>query len=773
MKTFKIEIMGIVQGVGFRPFVYNLAVSLGITGYVFNHSGGVEILACGSDEQLESFIDKIRSSPPPRAEISSFDMQPFTPPFEYKTFEIQPSILNRDRFLPIAADLTVCDDCLAELLNPADRRYYYPFINCTNCGPRYTIIRDVPYDRRNTSMSGFPLCESCGSEYNDPANRRFHAQPVACHDCGPQLWLSDPSGKRIKTGKDAESNRELIAWIAKMLRGGRILAIKGLGGFHLACNALDEKAVASLRSRKEREDKPFAVMVADPLMAGGIARLTTRDVERLLKTDRPILLCDKAESCPLAPSVAPRTSLVGLMFPYTPLHYLIFEHIDFPLVMTSGNMSDEPIAYRNEDALSRLGGMVDGFVFHDRDILIRCDDSVLRTFNDREYVLRRSRGIVPRIIYGGQKVKKDILAAGGHMKNTVCLAKGDAFILSHHIGDLDDYGAITAFRESIRHLMHGFGVRPALLAHDLHPDYQSTRFILNPGSDFPELEGLQTIPCQHHHAHIVSCMAENGLWEDRVIGVAMDGTGYGPDGTIWGGEIMIADARSFKRKIALSPVPLPGGDIAIKKNWRMALSYLYSVFGDDWEKHWDLFPGGLSRDEIALALYQIKDSKESLLTTSCGRLFDGVAALTGIRHEANYDGQPAIELEQACAAGCRESYPFSIEISGDNRYIVFKRVIEELVHDVSLKTGKDVMAAKFHSGLVHILSKACRDLSVESGIKTVLLSGGCFMNKVLLEGLFNKLREQGLSPFSQSRVPCNDGGISLGQAVIADRIAKE
>ncbi|MBN2535006.1 MAG: carbamoyltransferase HypF [Spirochaetales bacterium] len=767
LSTIQLDITGVVQGVGFRPFIYNLAVSLGIRGYVTNTSTGVRIVASGDRKTLKQFKDHIATCPPARAAIDTIEETHYTGNDTFSSFSIQKSKTEKTKFTRISPDLMVCDDCIREMLDPGNRRYYYPYINCTNCGPRYTITGDVPYDRPFTTMARFTMCPACRAEYNNPGDRRFHAQPNACHDCGPHLSLLDSRGEIILSPGTGEEYVSFFLKIAELIKQGYIIAVKGIGGFHLVCDAENEKVVCLLRKRKYREYKPFAVMVKTIAMAESCAFLHEDEKNRLRKGDRAILLLPGKEKSPIAPSVAPSTHIIGIMLPYTPFHFLLFEHLETPLVMTSANISEEPIVHTNGDALSRLQGIADFYITGNREILIRCDDSVTRIWQGKDYFLRRSRGIVPSPLFLHHTFKQNILALGASQKNTICLGKANQAILSHHIGDLDDERTFESFCQAIRHLSHVFDCKPGVIAHDLHPQYVSTRFALDPPSEFLFIKKIKHTGIQHHHAHIVSCMADNNI-TGKVIGIALDGTGYGPDNTIWGGEILLADEKEYRRIAALSPVPMPGGEAAIRKPWRMALSCLYHVYGENWESH---IPAGwkdLNQDEIRLSLYQIKEGINAPLTSSCGRLFDSIAALCGLRFIACYEGQPAIELEQQIDKEYTSSYEFEINAYDDLFLITFHNVINQVLSDVNRGISTGEIAAQFHNGLINILHNACCIAGNKTGIDRVVLSGGCFMNMYLLEGVYMSLVSSGFKVYIHNRIPCNDGGISLGQAVIAD-----
>jgi hydrogenase maturation protein HypF len=630
-----VRVEGVVQGVGFRPFVYSLATSLGLGGHVGNDSDGVFAEVEGTPEAVTEFLRLLERQAPPLARIERVTTSALqlTGSAEFAIAASVPSVSGGPRLALVSADSATCADCLRELADPADRRYRYPFINCTNCGPRFTIVRDVPYDRPLTTMSPFPMCALCAAEYHDPRDRRFHAQPVCCPACGPRLMLADRAGDPLP-GSEAGP----IAAAAAMIRAGQVLAVKGLGGYHLAVDAASEEAAAALRSRKHREDKPFAVMVADLATARQLCRVDEAAERLLTGRRRPIVLVPRLPGADryVAASVAPGNSQLGLMLPYTALHHLLLDAAGGPVVATSGNASDEPIAYRDDDARERLGAIADAFLLHNRAIHIRTDDSVVRVVSGRESVLRRSRGYAPEPLRLRHRLPRPVLACGAELKNTFCLAKGDRAFVSHHIGDLENAETLLSFTSGIEHFRRLFDIEPGLVAHDLHPDYLSTKYAA-------DLAGVELTGVQHHHAHIASCLADNGE-DGPVIGIALDGTGYGTDGTIWGGEFLIADLAGFERAGCLDPVPLPGGAAAIRQPWRMAAVYLAAAYPGG-------LPAGLAVRERNAATWaavtaMAERGVNSPLTSSAGRLFDAAAALAGVRDVIRYEGQAAIELEQ-------------------------------------------------------------------------------------------------------------------------------
>ncbi|RJQ39173.1 MAG: carbamoyltransferase HypF [Nitrospiraceae bacterium] len=748
-----VKVGGIVQGVGFRPFIYNLAGVHDLKGFVANSSEGVEIDVEGSREALEGFLNEIREKAPPLSMIEDISVQEKVLA-GYQAFEIRESERSGKAKTLVSADVCICEDCLKEVFDPGDRRYRYPFINCTNCGPRFTIIRDVPYDRDFTTMSTFPMCPECFSEYHDPVDRRFHAQPNACHQCGPSVLLKDASGGVV------EKDNPLPA-AARLLQAGYLLAVKGLGGYHLACNALDHEAVRILRERKVREDKPFAVMVNDITEAKKYCHVSDLEAELLQSQARPIVLLRK-KSGTLAPQVAPENAFLGLMLPYTPLHYLLFEQIEFPLVMTSGNLSDEPIAYEDRDALMRLGDVADYFLTHNREIRHRCDDSVTRVYRGDRYPVRRSRGYAPAPVRLDFDLGR-VLAVGAEQKNTFCLTKGNYAFVSHHVGDLENLETLQAFEESIELYKRLFQVEPEIIAYDYHPEYLSTKYAMA-NDDLPKT-GVQ-----HHHAHIAGCMAEHGL-TGNVIGAAFDGTGFGIDGAIWGGEFFYGSPVEFKRIAHLKYVPMPGGAKAIREPWRMAAGYLRTCFGKQWR---DAAPVTFLAGKNGMLLDTLDDMMEKWIncppTSSMGRFFDATAALIGIRETVNYEGQAAIELEQRAISALRGgdiTYNYVIQNGSQAWEIDTGKVISEILEDCRRKVEQDLMAYKFHNTVKNMLVEVCRKARDQYGENRVCLSGGVFQNILLLDMVYRALEENGFTVFIHRIVPANDGGISLGQALIA------
>jgi hydrogenase maturation protein HypF len=748
----QIAVSGIVQGVGFRPYVYRLASERQLSGSVRNTAAGVVIEVQGPGEVVNEFVVRLPAEAPPLARITGMNVRGL-PCNGDCGFQIIPSRQQEQVRTLISPDVAICGDCLRELFDPADRRYKYPFINCTNCGPRFTILRSIPYDRPLTSMAAFQMCPACQKEYENPEDRRFHAQPNACWDCGPQVEFWDASGERVATA-------DPIAQAAEVLQQGKVIAIKGLGGFHLVVDATNAGAVQRLRDRKGRVDKPFAVMVPNRRAAEKFCELDEAARAALSSARRPIVLLRKSSSCAIAEAVAPFNHDLGLFLPYTPLHYLVLAEGNFSgLVMTSGNRSEEPIAIDNAEAVERLRGLADFFLVHNRDILLRCDDSVVRISGSRVRQMRRSRGYVPVPVFLAEEVPS-VLAVGGELKNTICLTKGRHAFLSQHVGDLENLQAYRFFEEAIEHLERVLEIRPQALAHDLHPAYFSTQWAL-------KQKGVPLVGVQHHHAHIASCMAENQL-DGRTIGIALDGTGYGTDGCIWGGELLLADYCGFKRAGHLEYIPMPGGEAAVREPWRMAVSYLYRHFGRDFLRFQIPFVQQLDPARVKILLQATARNLNSPLTSSCGRLFDAVAALAGIRNEVNYEAQAAVELEMAMA-GWPGELGYELEITQQEGQLIFTthELFSALIADLERSKPVAVISARFHLGLVEVLARAAEMLRRRTQLNRVCLSGGSFNNRFLLEKLEARLRANDFEVFTHSEVPAGDGGLSLGQAMVA------
>ena len=754
-KLVKISVRGVVQGVGFRPFVYRLAQKYNLKGWVRNTSGNVEIEVEGDGESLATFLSDLEAEAPPMARLEKVKAA-FHPAKGYTDFKICPSLAQEGKYQLVSPDIATCEDCRQEIFSPADRRFHYPFTNCTNCGPRFTIIEDIPYDRPKTTMREFKMCPQCQQEYDNPLNRRFHAQPNACPECGPSLELVDSEGDPVECP-------DVIKQAGALLKAGKILALRGLGGFQLACDATSAEAVNLLRARKRRLAKPLAVMVAT--LADVEQHCLVSDEERKLlqSPQSPIVLLRwKRGSSDISPAIAPKLKYLGVMLPYTPLHHLLLRETSLPLVMTSGNLSEEPIAKDNDEALRRLEGIADYFLFHNRDIYARYDDSVYLV-EDEPRLIRRARGYAPYPIFLPLKLRQ-ILACGAEEKNTFCLTKDDHAFLSQHIGDMENEETLEHFENTIELYKRLFRVEPEIIAYDMHPEYLSTKYALRVGSEL----GIKLVAVQHHHAHIASCLVENGV-EGPVIGVAFDGTGYGTDGTIWGGEFLLADWRSYQRVGHLEYVPLPGGAAAIKKPYRMALSYLYTLLGEDISLE-GLPLSKLNPAELDIIKRQIKRGINSPLTSSAGRLFDGISALAGVRGEIDYEAQAAIELEMIAPdeLGEGEAYPFSIVEEQGVKVVKLDELISAVVQDIRERIPASLISLKFHHTIAQIITEMCSIIARERGIDKVGLSGGVFQNRLLLKLAVSALHKEGFTVLTHRLVPCNDGGISLGQAMVAN-----
>ena len=748
------QVRGTVQGVGFRPFVYRLARELELGGFVHNDSSGVTLEVEGPPAAVETFLRRLAAETPPLATVERVDWERCAPA-GVSGF----AIVLSDRAGPpeaeVAPDVATCEECLAELLDPSDRRYRYPFVNCTNCGPRFTIARGVPYDRPLTTMAAFRMCPDCLREYEDPADRRFHAQPNACPSCGPHVRL---------VGVPATGDP--VSAAARALAEGLIVAVKGIGGYHLACDAASETAVAALRERKHREDRPFALLLSGPAAARELVGLGPEEERLLLSGARPIVLARRLPGAPVAAGVAPASRELGVMLPYTPLHHLLLA--DFSalgggaLVLTSGNVSDEPIAYDDADALQRLSGVADVFLVHDRPIHIRVDDSVVRVARPggrhHELLIRRSRGYVPCSVGLPIPAARPLLACGAEQKSTFCLAREGRAWVGHHIGDLEHYATLSAFREGIEHFERLFAVQPEVVAHDLHPDYLSSGYAL-------ERDGVELVGVQHHHAHLAACLAEHGL-EGPAVGAIYDGTGFGEDGTVWGGELLTGGLHGFERAGSLWPVRMPGGAQAIREPWRMACAWLSEAFDE---------PRPLPRSLERLVgpdhwnrVAQLGASRiASPTTTSMGRLFDAVAALCGISPRASYEGQAAVELEAVAVSGERGSYELEIVETQGRTLLDARETIRCVARDLDAGVEPGVISARFHGTVAGATASACAALAEARSLDAVVLSGGVFQNRRLLEGVSERLEGLGLRTLLPRQLPPNDGGISYGQAAIA------
>jgi hydrogenase maturation protein HypF len=770
--TRHIHVTGVVQGVGFRPFVYGLATRLSLRGWVCNTSAGVDIVIQGGEEEVDAFGELLTADAPPLAHIDQVTTWP-EDANGFPAFEIRESESVEGAFQPVSPDVALCPDCERELLDPNDRRYLYSFINCTNCGPRYTIIKDLPYDRPATTMADFPMCDACRAEYEDPTNRRFHAQPVACPDCGPFIQLRMPSEAAAKV-THIDMRWSALVKARKLLREGRIIAIKGLGGFHLACDSTNEDAVAELRRRKGRAGKPFALMFADIKTISQYCFVDRSEMALLNGHEKPIVLLDRKNKTNIAPSVAPDMDTLGVMLPYTPMHHLLLNQTDpilqrepVPpvLVMTSGNFSEEPIATDNVDAFERLAPLADAFLIHNRDIHIRCDDSVVRVDHWQNanikgqqqtpvIYLRRSRAYAPYPV----QLPVDLapsLAVGGELKNTFCLTREHYAFLSHHIGDMENVEVYESFEQGVEHISRLFRVQPELIAHDLHPGYFTTRYA-------EEQTNLPRVPVQHHHAHIAACMADNGLTDRKLIGLSFDGTGYGTDGKIWGGEVLLASYADFERAAHLEYLPLPGGDTATRYPWRIAVGYAEAL-GLDIE---DLpFMRALETQSVDVVRKQVQKKLNTPETSSMGRLFDAVAGLAGVRNEVSYEAQAAMELEVLSKPYLENARVYPFEMDGEN--IGIAKLLTEIVADVRAKKSAGWIGARFHQTLASLaveISGRIRDIH---GLNEVALSGGVWQNQVLLDLARTALIRNDFIVYTHQKTPANDGGLALGQAVVA------
>ena len=751
----RIEIRGVVQGVGFRPWIYRLATERGLAGHVRNDASGITIEAFGPEDALDAFVRQLEAAPPPAAAIRELRSSAIPPTATVDTFSILHGEENAERRVCIPPDLPTCAACLSELFDPADRRYRYPFINCTDCGPRFTITRDVPYDRPATTMAAFRMCLACQREYESADSRRFHAQPNACPACGPQLELLRPDGTTVE-------HDDTITTVAAALVAGHVVAIKGLGGFHLACDATSPDAVHRLRARKRRDEKPFAVMVRDLDHAEELARFNEVERRLLASIERPIVLVTRRGDCALAPEVAPRNPLVGLLLPYTPLHHLLVKDVGRPLVMTSGNVSEEPLAYRNDEALHRLAGMADLFLTHDREIETRCDDSVARVIARRPVVLRRARGYVPRPVRVSPPFSVPVLACGGLLKNTFCIGAGDSAHLGPHIGDLENLETYRSFEESVARMERFLRVTPQVIAYDLHPEYLPTKYALG------RPEPIK-ISVQHHHAHVASAMAEHAL-TGPVIGVAYDGTGYGTDGTAWGGEVMVARHETFDRVATLRAVPLAGGDAAIRHPWRIALALVEEAF--DGEAPLDalrLF-STISAQDLVVVRQMLGVRFRSPLAHGAGRYFDGIGSLVLLRPDSRYEGQIALEWNVVADPAEARRYGYEIDRQQSPWTIDLRPMVRDVVRDVLSGVSPSMISACFHNTLVAATAEVVHSVAAVHGPLPVVLTGGCFQNPRLTEGLARALASR-FAVHLHRDVPPGDGGLALGQAVVAAAVA--
>ncbi len=778
-KSASISVRGVVQGVGFRPFVYGLAVKHNLRGRVYNTSEDVRIEVEGGAEAIKQFERELETKAPPLAHIEDIAVE-YHPPRGYEGFEIQQSRAQAGKYQLISPDIATCQACLGELVNPEDRRYHYPFTNCTNCGPRFTIIEGMPYDRPKTTMRHFQMCPRCQAEYDNPLDRRFHAQPNACPKCGPQVELVDNRGNGI-----TKSNP--IAVAGQLLKEGKIVAIKGLGGFLLACDATSGSAVRTLRQRKNRPSKPFAIMVDTIDEAKRHCYVLPEEEKLLTSPQSPIVLMIWRESSSVSREVAPNLWFLGVMLPYTPLHHVLLRDTGLPLVMTSGNLSEEPIARDNDEALRRLSGIADYFLVHNRDIYSRYDDSVAMVERGTSQLVRRARSYAPYPVRLPFKARQ-VLGCGAEEKNTFCLTRDNYAFLSQHIGDMENMETLEHFDNTMSLYKRLFHIEPGIVAHDLHPDYLATKYAHELGES-----GMRLVPVQHHHAHVASCMADNGL-ESPVIGVAFDGTGMGADGNIWGGEFLVADYRSYKRVGHLEYLPLPGGAAAIKRPYRTAIGYILTLLGEDalnaviatlsiakGKQSQPVSLGQVGEVEIEVIKRQVERRINSPLTSSMGRLFDAISAVLDIRGAIDYEGQAAVELEMAAYSGViarsvsddaitgdDESYPYHIVDDHGTRIVRVSDLLAAVIEDSHHGISKSLISLKFHNTVARMIDEMCRLIADETGITQVALSGGVFQNRLLLRKSISLLESSGFEVFTHRQVPCNDGGISLGQAVIAD-----
>lgn len=756
----RLEIKGVVQGVGFRPFLFGLAQKYDFKGEVSNTSDGVLLDIEGSRENIDRLCEDIFEKSPLLASVTHIRRQDM----EIKghtSFKIVKSKASDTRATLISPDVAICKDCLAEMQNPHDRRFEYPFINCTNCGPRYTIIEDVPYDRPKTSMKQFTMCSRCQDEYDNPLDRRFHAQPNACPQCGPHVWLVNNRGERIISDPDP------VALAADVLSQGKIVAVKGLGGFHLAVDASNQEAVSMLRQRKKRPHKPFALMAASAEVLKDHVSISDMELNALESYHRPIVILKKrtAKSSVnrLAQDISPLNPYFGVMLPYTPLHYLLLAKGPDILVMTSGNRSGEPLSIKNSDAVDAFANIADYFLLHNRDIYFRADDSIMHIQNGTERFIRRSRGYAPLPIVLDRKLPP-ILGCGGGLKSTVCLTRGNQAFLSQHIGDLENEKSFRFYQKSIAHLEQILDIHPEIIVHDMHPGYMSTAYAAGQAKEF------QCLGVQHHHAHAVSCMAENNL-DQEVIAITLDGTGYGTDGKIWGGEILTCTHAAFTRKAHLKYLPMPGSETAILEPWRMATSCLFDAFGKEYSELDIEFTAQMEHEKTDFLCQMIEKKINSPMTSSCGRLFDAVASLLCIRHEISFESQAAMELEAIADGRVSDTgYGFQImtdDVGEDGWILDIKDGIRDLVQDLKQGISKETVSRKFHRTMIDVFVTAAAGISQKTGIRLVVLSGGVFHNTLILNGIIQGLEQNNLTVYTHSKVPAGDGGISLGQVMIA------
>jgi hydrogenase maturation protein HypF len=789
IKRLRAEIRGAVQGVGFRPFIYRLATELALKGWVINDTRGVFIEVEGDETTLTRFIERLPNEKPPRSIIHSFDLT-WLAPVGFAQFEIRHSDESGAKTVLVLPDIATCPDCLAEVFDPRNRRYHYPFTNCTNCGPRFTIIEALPYDRPNTTMRQFTMCADCQHEYDNPLDRRFHAQPNACPVCGPKLKVTS-SKLKVENLEPETLNLDPIAHTARLLAQGYIVAVKGLGGFLLMADARNVETLARLRERKPRRDKPFALMARDLVQARTLVELDAQAEALLTSPESPIVLLRRKNDAPVAENVAPGNPYLGVMLPYTPLHHLLLRAIDFPVVATSGNLSDEPICIDENEAVERLGGIADFFLIHNRPIARHVDDSVMTIMLGEPRFLRRARGYAPMPVLLKHEIPT-ILGVGAHLKNTIALSVRNQIFISQHIGDLETPEAMNAFERVIADFLKLYEAAPIAIAHDLHPDYLSTKWAREQVSGFkfqvanskpetcnlkPVTLNLKLVAVQHHHAHLAACLAENDA--ERALGVTWDGTGYGTDGTIWGGEFLLGDAKDFARVAHLRPFRLPGGDAAIKEPRRSAFALLYEMFGEAIIGRDDLAPiRAFTPAERKTLVQMLRKEINAPITTSAGRLFDGVAALIGLHPIVSFEGQAAMAVEFMVDASVLDAYSISIRTEDGRRkteenlsvrghpssvILDWQPLIESILADLSRGIERSMIAAKFHNALVRVIVEMAKQI----GEKNVALSGGCFQNRFLTEHAATALTQAGFRVLLHRHVPPNDGCISLGQVVVA------
>jgi len=756
VKRLFLKVEGIVQGVGFRPFVYNEALSLNLKGWINNNSQGVHIDIEGEEEKLNNFIEKLKYKPPLLAKIENIIVEE-RKTVNYNSFEIKESEINNKKITLISPDMAICEECIQDITNPLNKKYMYPFTSCTNCGPRFSIIKSIPYDRDKTTMKKFNMCEECNREYTDPTNRRFHAQPNACRACGPHIWIEDSTGTKIEI-------ENVIDWTRQKLKEGKIFAIKGLGGFNLVCDATNEDAVKMLRIRKNRPHKPFSVMSGNIETVKKYCDVTLEEEKILTGCIKPIVILDQANGYDLPKCIAPHQKTLGVMLPYTPLHHLLFGNDMEVLIMTSANGNGLPLEYKNESAVEKLGNVADYFLQHNRDIHAPVDDSVVKVIDNEIHMIRRARGYVP------EPIKKDnireILACGSNMKNTFCIAKENFIFLSQHNGNLENVETIEYYKNNIEHFKNIFNFAPKYIACDMHPNYTS--------SEYAYKSSLPRIEVQHHHAHIVSCLAENNV-NRKVIGIAYDGTGYGTDGKMWGGEFLICDNKEFTRLGHLNYVKMPGGEMSVKEPWRMAVSHVYNAFKSNNRN-------GYSTDkqlrEILTKLYGnkainliaiIKADINCPETSSMGRFFDAAASLIGLRDSVTYEGQAAIELEAAASQKSLDFYDY--DVVQENGYVVkSEKIIMGIIKDKLLDEQDSIISDKFHNTIIKFSKDICKLIRRDVGINEVVLGGGVFQNSYLLKNLTNELKNEEFVVYTNKLIPANDGGVALGQIVIANEI---